>query len=312
MMNSKRGCFFIVAIIGIVVCIVMALFAARYQALDDDADLIVLTPDIADVTYCTMDGVPLKLDVYFPATRDQNILPLLVYVHGGGWTGGDKRKGSGIIDIPAMTARGYVVVAVNYRRAPAYKFSAPLNDVKCALRYLRANATQYKIDSSRIGIWGGSAGGHLASFAGLTDANAGFDVGEHTNQSSSVHAVADLFGPTDLTANFSPLQYLLLYRAFGTIDSQSPILKQASPVNYISRAAPPFLILQGAQDNVVPLTQSQIFYDRLKAAGVDATLVVVQNANHNFAPTGGAISPSRAELSQILGNFFDRVLNAPR
>ena len=305
-MKAKRGCLVLAVAIVLITCAVVAQFVARYQSLDDNTEAIVLTPDIADVTYCTMDGVPQKLDVYYPLERDSDTMPLLVYVHGGGWTGRDKRKGSEIVDIPAMTARGYVVAAVNYRRAPGYRFPAPLNDVKCAVRFLRANAARYGIDPNRVGIWGGSAGGHLAAMVGLTDPSAGFDVGEHIEQSSRVRAVADLFGPTDLTANLSMLQILLLYRAFGTIDSNAPILKQASPVNYVSRDAPPFLILQGEQDDVVPAAQSELFYRQLVAAGVDATLVSVKNANHNFAPTGGAISPSRAELSTRLGDFFDR------
>jgi acetyl esterase/lipase len=211
-----------------------------------------------------------------------------------------------------MTERGYAVAAVNYRRAPEWKFPAPLNDVKCAVRFLRANAATYKLDPNRFGIWGGSAGGQLAAFVGLTDARAGFDVGEYPEQSSAVLAVADLFGPTDLTADLSLLQKLLLFRAFETIDSQAPLLKRASPINYISKGAPPFLILQGEQDDAVPLAQSQAFYEQLTAAGVDATLVVVKNANHNFAPSGGPISPSRAELSKIMGDFFDRWVGSAR
>jgi acetyl esterase/lipase len=305
-MKTKRGCLVLAAAIVLITCVVVTQILVRYQSLDDNAEAIVLTPDIADVMYCTMDGVPQKLDVYYPLGRKSDMMPLLVYVHGGGWTGGDKRKGSEIVDIPAMTSRGYVVAAVNYRRAPEYKFPAPLNDVKCAVRFLRANASRYKIDPNRVGIWGGSAGGHLSALVGLTDPSAGFDVGEHIEQSSRVRAVADLFGPADLTADMSLLQKLLLYRAFDTIDSHAPILKQASPVTYISHNAPPFLILQGDQDDVVPAMQSELFYRQLMAAGVDATLVIVKNANHNFAPTGGAISPSRAELSTMLGDFFDR------
>lgn len=305
-MNARRSCLFFCTVFVLVACLVLVWFVWRYQSLDDNAETVVLTPDVPDLTYCTMSGIPQKLDLYFPQAGAAGPLPLLVYVHGGGWTGGDKRQGSEIVDIPAMSRRGYAVAAVNYRRAPEHKFPAPLNDVKCAIRFLRANASTYRLDPNRIGIWGGSAGGHLSAFVGLTDASAGFDVGEYYEQPSSVCAVADLFGPSDLTVDMTLLQKLLLYRAFGTIDPRAPILKQASPVNYISRGAPPFLILQGDQDDVVPLAQSRVFYELLKAAGVDATFVVVKNANHNFAPTGGVISPSRAELSDMLGLFFDR------
>ncbi len=309
-MKLKQGCLLLAVATLVVACLAVGWFAWRYESLNDDPESIVLTPAVPDITYCTMGGIPQHLDLYFPPARDGGKLPLLVYVHGGGWTGGDKRKGSGIVDIPAMTGRGFAVAAVNYRRAPEWKFPAPLNDVKCAIRFLRANADQYGFDVNRVGIWGGSAGGQLAAFVGLTDPRAGFDVGEYLDRSSRVRAVADLFGPTDLTADFTLLQKLLLYRAFETIDPNTAILKQASPLRYVTPDAPPFLILQGDQDDAVPLSQSQVFYERLKAAGADATLVVVKNANHNFAPTGGPISPSREELSRILGDFFVRVLTA--
>src|SRR5512143_3492199 len=117
-MNARRGFLFFSAATILVACLVLGWFVQRYQSLDDSAETILLTPDVADLTYCTMDGFPQKLDLYFPQARDAGRLPWLVYVHGGGWTGGDKRKGSEIVDIPAMVRRGYAVAAVNYRRAP--------------------------------------------------------------------------------------------------------------------------------------------------------------------------------------------------
>ena len=276
----------------------------QYQALADDEPAVALAPDIADLTYCAPDGVPLKLDLYFPAGREAP-WQVLVYAHGGSFTGGDKRKGSGTIDIPAMAARGYAVAAINYRLMPAAPDPAEIADAKCAIRFLRAHAADYQLKTEQIGIWGGSAGGHLAAMVGLTNGDPAFEAGEYPEQSSRVQAVADLFGPSDLTAEFSWLQRLLLRRAFGTDDPRDPALANASPVNHITPGAPPFLIMHGEQDDAVPVAQAQAFHQKLSGAGVNATLVLVKNANHNFKPTGGAIQPAREALSAGLADFFD-------
>lgn len=276
----------------------------QYQAMAVEEPAIVLSPDIVDLTYCIINGTPLKLDLYFP-NRTIPPYPLLVYVHGGSFTAGDKRKGSGIIDIPAMTARGYAVAALNYRLMPENPFPAEVIDAKCAIRYLRAHAAEHQLNTERIGIWGGSAGGYLAVMVGLTNGDTAFDAGDYLDQSSHVEAVAEMFGPTDLTAPFGWLQRWLMYRAFGTDDSTDPLLVRASPVNNITDNAPPLLILHGEQDDAVPVEQAQMLYLRLKEEGNDATLMLVKNANHNFKPTGGAIEPSRAEISKIMGDFFD-------
>lgn len=261
-----------------------------------------------DVTYCTADGVALKMDIYYP-TNAQGSVPAAMYVHGGGWTSGDKRSGAGAVDIPELTARGYLVVAINYRLAPRYKFPAQIEDVKCAVRFLRANAERYGINPDKIGAWGGSAGGHLVSLLGVTDASAGFEgSGGYPEQSSRVQAVVDMFGPTDLTALFSRGGLQTLQQVFGITDPTSDIVRRASPVTWVSSDDPPFLILHGERDDVVPVSQSQIFYERLVAAGVPATLVIVRNAGHGFTPVGGSIRPTREELTRMMADFFDRHL----
>jgi acetyl esterase/lipase len=253
-----------------------------------------------------MDRIPLKMDLYFPK-RDPS-WQVLLYVHGGSFTGGDKRTGSGIIDIPAMTERGYAVAAINYRLMPEHPFPAELIDAKCAVRFLHAHADEYDLLTEKVGIWGGSAGGHLSAMMGLTNGDPAFELGEHREYSSQVDAVVDMFGPTDLTQPMSWLQRLLLRRAFGTDSPSDTRLIEASPVQYISTHAVPFLILHGEQDTAVPATHAQALYEKLTDAGVDATLVIVDNANHNFKPTGGPIAPTRTEISDIMGDFFDRVL----
>jgi acetyl esterase/lipase len=264
-------------------------------------------PTERDVTYCTLDGVELKMDIYRPQ-RSAAPTPALLYVHGGGWTGGDKRSGEGIRDIPELLARGYLVAAVNYRLAPRYKFPAMIEDVKCAVRFLRANAERFSINPEKIGAWGGSAGGHLVALLGTADATAGWDVGQYLEQSSRVQAVVDMFGPTDLTVLFEGANPRLMEQVFGTSDRNSETLQKASPVNWVSSDDPPFLILHGERDPLVPVSQSQIFYEKLRAAGVPATFVIVKNAGHGFAPLGGPISPSRQELTKMIADFFDQYL----
>lgn len=279
----------------------------QYQQLADEEPDIALSPDVPDLTYCTMDGVSLKMDLYYPENADVPY-QLLVYVHGGSFTSGDKRTGSGTIDIPAMTERGYAVAAINYRLMPEYPFPAQVVDAKCAIRFLRAHAQEYNLQTEKIGIWGGSAGGHLAAMMGLTTGDPTFEVGEHQEYSSQVNAVVEMFGPTDLTQPMGWLQRLLLRRAFGTDSPADRRLIEASPIQYVTPDAVPFLILHGAQDMAVPVEQAQVFYQEFSEAGLDATLVIVENANHNFKPTGGAIRPARSELSDMMADFFDRWL----
>jgi len=259
-----------------------------------------------DVTYCTIDGVGLKMDIYYPAT-DKRPEPVLVYVHGGGWTKGDKGAGAGSADINELVERGYFVAAINYRLAPQYKFPAQIEDVKCAIRFLRASASRYGIDAEFIGAWGGSAGGHLVSLLGVTDSSAGLEgSGGYASQSSRVQAVVDMFGPTDLTQGFSGANPQILKEVFGATDSKDEILKRASPVSYVTSDDPPFLIMHGERDTLVPLSQSQELYNVLMEAHVPATLIVVKNAGHGFSPAGGQISPSRAKITNMITDFFDQ------
>ena len=259
-----------------------------------------------DLTYCTGEGVTLKLDMHYPQEMD-GPEPVVMWVHGGSWSSGSKSSGPGMADVPELLARGYVVAAVDYRLAPQYKFPAQIEDVKCAIRFLRANASQFNLKPDRIGVWGHSAGGHLVALLGTTDASAGFEgSGGYADQSTHVQAVVDMSGPTDLRGMPSGLAESV----FGAKDSFSDILKRASPTTYISKDDPPFLILQGDRDTSVPPSQSQILYDRLKAAGIPATLVMVKNAEHSFEPVGGDISPTRTELTQLIADFFDQHLRS--
>ncbi len=275
-----------------------------------------------DVTYCTAGGVDLKMDVYYPnslagsadvaaTTGAMGQVPAVLYVHGGGWTRGDKSDGAGAAAIPALRDAGFLVASINYRLAPEFRFPAQIEDVKCAVRYLRANADSYSLNPDRIGAWGGSAGGHLVSLLGVTDASAGLEgSGGYPDESSRVQAVVDMFGPADLSQEFEggAIGSTLGGRVFGATDRGSEILRAASPVTYISADDPPFLILHGDSDALVPVSQSQELYDRLTSAGIPARLVIVANAGHGFVPDGGDISPSRQELGRMIVEFFTQQL----
>lgn len=255
-----------------------------------------------NVNYCTMEGIALKMDIYYPSSADAR-WPAAVYVHGGGWSKGDKADGAGALEIPALQSAGFLAAAVNYRLAPEHPFPAMIEDVKCAVRYLRAHADEYNLDPDRIGAWGGSAGGHLVNLLGTTDESAGFDVGEYLDQSSRVQAVVDMFGPSDLTVPFEG-GYESASRVFDGFDAAL-----ASPVTYVTPDDPPFLLLHGDSDKLVPIEQSEILLAALQAAGVPAELVTVKNAGHSFKPTGsGPISPSRRQITQRVVEFFTRNL----
>jgi acetyl esterase/lipase len=208
-----------------------------------------------------------------------------------------------------LLRRGYLFASINYRLAPEYKFPAQIEDVKCAVRFLRAHASEYKLNPNRIGAIGTSAGGHLVALLGVSAGATDLEgKGGWSDQSSRVQAVADLFGPTDLTMGAGGRAEQLGEAVFGAKSADDPVLKRASPVTYVSKDNPPFLMMHGDKDPVVPLRHSESLLMKMKAAGVTSTLVVVTNAGHGFAPVGGEPNPSRTEIGRMIADFFDRSL----
>lgn len=260
-----------------------------------------------DVTYCTADGYPLRADIYFSQLPGREA-PLLIFLHGGGWTSGSKSGGMGFEGLPALTAAGYTLASIDYRLAPRYKMPAMIEDAKCAVRSFRAHAAEYGIDPGRIGVLGASAGAQLAAMLGTADEPAGFDVGEYAGYSSRVQAVVDLAGPSDFRVPFtSGTDYRgLAVQVFGTDDPNDPLFAAASPVTWVSADDAPFLILHGDKDQNVPISQSQELYNKLKAAGVETELVVVRNAGH--ALDSPAQSPTREELARKILEFLQETL----
>ncbi|MCC6960904.1 MAG: alpha/beta hydrolase [Dehalococcoidia bacterium] len=256
-----------------------------------------------DVTYCSPGGVDQKMDIYHPVHGNG---ALVMLIHGGGWSKGDKESGSSTGIFAELLNRGYTVSSIDYRLAPEYQFPAQMQDVTCAVLYLKQHAKELGIDPARIGAYGSSAGGHLASLLGTTGGH-GYEMGI-TTLNAEVAAVVDLFGPTDLTVKFDGSQDEIVMRAFGTTDRTSKELQQASPVLQVSADDPPFLIIHGEDDKLVPLSQGETFYKALVAAGVDAEFVPVANAGHGFTPVGGPISPNLTEIAKRMADFFDAYL----
>jgi acetyl esterase/lipase len=263
---------------------------------------------LRDVPYCNNGGVDQLMDAYFP-WKPAGPSPVILFVHGGGWVAGTKTGTPGMSYFLDLARRGYTTFSIDYRLAPTDTFPANIIDVKCAVRSIRAHAKDYNIDPNRIGAWGASAGGHLVALLGTADASAGWDAGQYTDQSSRVNVVVDMYGVSDFTTEYVVGNVRGLDRmAFGAKSPTDPILAAASPINYITPDDPPILLMHGDMDPVIPYTQSVVFNDRLQAAGVPSTLIIVHNGGHGFNAIGGPISPTYAEIARTIIGFFDEHL----
>jgi acetyl esterase/lipase len=255
-----------------------------------------------DVNYCGSQ----TLDLYMPATAARHPLPLAVFVHGGGVVSGDKTNLKPVF-LNALASAGYAVASVNYRLAPMAKFPAQLEDVKCAIRYLRDKAATYGLDPNEIFAFGTSVGGMFVALDALTGPHSVFDVGPYLNQPSSVRAVVDIFGPANLSerAGFTPSGVL---RVFGA-NSGPDDLVRASPTHYVVPNAPPIMLVHGVQDAKVPESQSIELYNDLVAMGDATQFVPVQNMGHLFVQVGSKPpDPSLEQIGQDIVDFFNRYL----
>lgn len=257
---------------------------------------------VRGVAFCQGGGRTLKLHIVRPKPQPAAPMPVVVWVHGGGWRSGNKEQG--LARIIPLAQRGYLGVTVEYRLSQEAIFPAQIEDVKCAIRFLRAKAKEYGLDSEHIGAWGSSAGGHLAALLGTSGGVTELEgKGGWADYSSRVQAVVDWFGPTDFSLINRPdpmgAENLLL----GGTPAQKPELARlASPVAHVSADDPPFLIQHGDRDPLVPVEQSKLFEAALKAAGVSAALTILPGAGH-----GGAAFTTTENLEKIYG-FFDQVL----
>lgn len=266
-----------------------------------------------DLKYVADGDEAQALDIYYPEKRADKPLPLLVWIHGGGWSGGSKAKPP---YLPQLQ-RGYVVASVEYRFSQKAIFPAQIQDCQAAIRWLRANADKYSIDPDLIGVGGASAGGHLAALVGTSGGKKAFPaIGGNLDQSDRVQAVCDIFGPTDFWTvisqadedkdvknafkwnNGDPYSKLI----GGRLGEDKEKCEAVSPVKYVSYDNPPFLILHGDRDTLVPYAQSVELNDLLAKAGVEVTLQRLPGAGH------GGPAFALPAVARLAVSFFDKHL----
>jgi len=267
-----------------------------------------------NITFAKVGPREIRLDLYRPE-HPAGKLPTVVWIFGGAWAAHarDVQSATGAF----LATHGYAVASIDYRVSSEALWPAQIQDCKAAVRWLRANAGRYGLDSGRIGAWGASSGGHLASMLGTTGGVRELEGDEgNPGQSSRVHAVVDFFGPTDflqMDAHHLPNGMLhdkasspesLLVG--GPIQENKDKVQRANPITYIAKDCPPFLILHGEQDLLVPLHQSVLLYDALCKAGVNATFFKIAGAGH-----GGSEFDSPVVQAMVLA-FFDQYLKGAK
>ena len=262
-----------------------------------------------DIVYQTVGGRELPLDLYIPAGATEP-LPLVIWIHGGGWKGGSKNRINRCVDV---LKHGYALASVEYRLSGEAKFPAAIEDCKAAVSYLRWKAPNLGLDPDRFGAWGSSAGGHLVALLGTTNDVADFDTHPVTkNAPPTVQAVCNWFGPTDFLrmndvpgridhdAADSPESLFI----GGPIQDHPEKTQRANPITYVSPSDPPMLLMHGENDQAVIYLQSELLYAALQEAGVRSHLHKVKNGDHGFRGS----DESREELFARSLKFFDREL----
>jgi acetyl esterase/lipase len=267
---------------------------------------------IEALEYANVGGEALLLDLRIPEGRGPH--PVIIYLHSGAWITGDRTGGPAI----RQASRGYAVASIEYRLAPQYTWPAQIEDCKAAVRWVRANAARFNLDPERIGVFGTSAGGHLGAILGTSggvESLEGPQLG-NAQYSSRVKAVVDFYGPTDLLKlDEQKLPCLPL-------DGNSPFMPPsllmgcpiqqckektmtASPMSYITRDDPPFLIMHGMLDCLVSFQQSVDLHRALEANGVSSTLVLLPKGEH------GGKAFDEQKIKEQISDWLDKNLRGP-
>lgn len=298
--------------IGIIACVVAWVAPSlAQQPKDPKLKMVPLPTGVKverDLEYARVGDHKLLLDLYLPE-KAAGPLPVIVWVHGGGWQAGSKEQCRPAV---SFAAQGYAVASISYRLTGVAPFPAQIEDCKAAVRWLRSQAGKYQLDSEHFGAWGSSAGGHLVALMGTSGGAKDLEgkVGGNLDQSSRVQAVCDFYGPTDL------VQFVQTPGYEGHARPESPESKliggvvldnkekaqRANPIAYIDEQTPPFLIMHGDKDPVVPPGQSQLLHEALKKAGIESGHLVLKDAKH------GGPEFSTPEVNKRVGEFFDKHL----
>lgn len=254
-----------------------------------------------DIDYVGDKNPRQMLDLYLPETDEP--LPLVIWVHGGGWLNGSKERPKNAF----LLSEGFAVASIGYRLTQEAQWPSQIEDCQAAIRWLRSHAEEYGLDPEKFGIMGSSAGGHLVALVGTRP------LPENEAVSSRVQAVCDWFGPSDLLT--MPPNVVSVTRTREQVASSNgakllgiPIpdapekAKDASAFYQVSANDPPFLIMHGSEDPGVPIEQSQKLHNALKTAGVDSTFVIVEGAGH------GGKEFNEPDVTEEVTSFFSRVL----
>jgi acetyl esterase/lipase len=259
-----------------------------------------------DITYATVNGIALRLDVYQPKDAGTKPRPAIILIHGGGWSAFDK---STMQSMGRFLARfGFVAFAVDYRLFDGKdnRWPAQLDDVQRAVRWVRANAVKYGVDPDHIGAFGHSAGAQLAALLGMEDTRDNSDAAL-AKYSSKVQAVVEQSGPADFTTDHDADGDVFLTSFLGgDYATHAELWREASPVFHVAKNDAPFLIIHGTQDHDVPIAQSQELNDKLIAVGVPVSFVKIDDGHTFQAPE------NRRRLALETLEFFNKYLSAAR
>lgn len=256
-----------------------------------------------DIPYCNDQA----MDLYYPRTVKGASVPVVLYLHGGGWELNTKAsEPDQLALIDNLRDHGIMVASIDYRLMPTYTFPSPVEDALCAVRFLRANHKTYAIDPGHIGLHGFSAGGYLAAMVGTLDANNPYNHGAFAEQSARIQAVSSLAAVLDLEHHVGVANTERNRRFLRGSNAT-----QASPITHVSSDDPPFLLIHGAEDQFVQVAQDTSFAQQLHTKHVPYQTILVQHAEHGLNPTGGEPTPSRAEVSQRLVDFYVKQFGQP-
>ena len=241
-----------------------------------------------DITFAQVDSWyghcrrDLKLDLIYPEDNNGKVYPCIVWICGGAWLRMD--KSAHLAYLSRLAKNGFVVASVEYRTSNEENYPTQLQDIKAAIRYLRAHAKRYRINTEQIGVMGESAGGYLTCMAAL-DNDKSLDVGDYTEQSSKVQAVCPWYPPTNASgfpydnAELAAAAPESLFFGYNVMRNKEKAFVN-SPVSKVTDDAPPFLIIHGTNDHTVPFSQSEQLYEALEKAGCDVTFLALEGADH--------------------------------
>ena len=255
---------------------------------------------IRDITYC--DGQ--LLDIYQPTNVMYLKSPVVMYVHGGGWTLNDKASEPDQLQmIDGLRAHGFVVASINYGKVPQRFYPTAVAETLCAVRFLRAKAVDYSLDKNKIALYGFSAGGYLAAMAGTVPDDSSFETEEYKDYSSRVQAVVTLAGLFDFDEGLNAGN-----RQRITNFMNGTSIANAQPVEYVSSDDPSFMLVHGVDDQYVPLQQDDLLIAKLNEHGVYNERLLVHHAEHGLNSTGLPPAPSRVEVANSMQKFIRETL----